>query len=98
MTSKTTLVALPPVQINGLLHATLIAYVSQSEGRASGTVVFREGTKVIAEVKVSRLGIASKTLPRLSRGTHKYTAEFVPANPAAVEGSTSKKEQVRVLF
>lgn len=98
VTSKTTLVALPPVQINGLLHATLIAYVSVSEGRAAGTVVFREGSKVVAEVTVSRLGIASKTLPRLSRGTHQYTAEFVPADTGAVEGSTSKKASVRVLF
>jgi 5'-nucleotidase len=97
-TSKTTLVALPPLHINGLLHATLIAYVSQSEGRAAGTVVFREGKTVIAEVEVGRLGIASVTLPRLSRGAHQYTAEFVPADTAAVEGSTSKKAKVRVLF
>lgn len=98
VTSKTTLVALPPVQINGLLHATLIGYVSLSEGRASGTVVFREGSKVVAEVKVSRLGVASTTLPRLSRGTHQYTAEFVPADTGAVEGSTSRTANVRVLF
>lgn len=98
VTSKTTLVALPPVQINGLLHATLIGYVSLSEGRAAGTVVFREGSKVVAEVKVSRLGVASFTLPRLSRGAHPYTAEFVPADTSAVEGSTSKTANVRVLF
>ena len=97
-TSKTALVALPPVQINGLLHATLIGYVSLTEGPGSGTVVFREGTTVIAEVSVNRLGLASTTLPRLSRGTHTFTAEFVPADPGAVEGSTSKNEKVRVLF
>ena len=98
VTSSTTLIALPPLQINGLLHATLIGYVSQSEGRAAGTVVFREGDTVIAQVKVSRLGLAATTLPRLSRGTHQYTAEFVPADPAAVEGSTSTSTSVRVLF
>jgi 5'-nucleotidase len=97
-TSRTTLVALPPVHINGLLHSRLIAYVSPSEGRAEGTVVFREGDRVVAEVALTRAGLATTTLPRLSRGTHRYTAEFVPADPAAVEGSTSRTAAVRVLF
>ncbi|WP_394279573.1 ExeM/NucH family extracellular endonuclease, partial [Microbacterium sp.] len=96
-TTKTRLVAIPPVHINRIVPATLVAHVSQQGGRATGTVEFREGDEVIATVEV-RKGIASTTLGRLSRGTHTYTATFVPADPKVAEGSESNAAKVRVLF
>lgn len=97
-TSRVTLLSVPPIQINGLVHATLFAIVTQNNGQsATGTVTFREGSKVIATVAV-RGGFASTTLPKLSRGSHTYTAVFVPSDPADVAGSTSSKAGVYVLF
>lgn len=95
--TTTSLIALPPVQINGLLHATLFAYVTQDGGRPDGIVEFREGSTVVASVEVKR-GVATARLPRLSKGSHVYTATFVPADPAAAAGSQSSPVRVRVLF
>lgn len=95
--TRTTLIALPPVHINRILPATLLAIVTQEGGRAEGIVEFREGDKVIATVEVRR-GFATTTLGRLSRGTHAYTATFVPKDPKVAEGSVSNRASVRVLF
>ncbi|GAB2691077.1 5'-nucleotidase [Microbacterium marinum] len=95
--TRTRLVALPPVQLGRLVPATLVAHVSQEGGRPDGVVEFREGDTVIATVDV-RKGIASTTLGRLSRGTHSFTAVFVPDDPAVAEGSESNTAKVRVLF
>lgn len=97
-TSRTTLLPVLPVQINGLLHSTLFAFVTlDSQHSASGKVEFREGTRVVATVEV-RGGVASTTLPKLSRGSHSFTAVFVPSDPAATIGSTSSRASVLVLF
>ncbi|WP_236081085.1 hypothetical protein [Microbacterium oleivorans] len=52
---------------------------------------------MIATVEVRR-GFATTTLGRLSRGTHAYTATFVPKDPKVAEGSVSNRASVRVLF
>ena len=97
-TSRTSLVALPPIHINGLLPATLIAVVSQDNGQSvAGKVEFREGSKVVATAQV-RNGIATTTLPKQSRGTHRFTAVFVPTDATNVTGSTSSSTSVLVLF
>ncbi len=97
----TTLLPLLPVHINGLLPTRLVAVVSQSGGgEAMGVVEFRAGDAdgaVVATVDVED-GIASHTLGRLSRGSHSYTAVFVPAAPDDVTGSQSRTVSVRVLF
>lgn len=96
-TTSTRLIAVLPVHINRLVPSTLIAYVQQDGGRPEGTVEFREGDTVVATVPVSR-GIATHTLGRLSRGTHTYTAVFVPKDATVATGSTSGPAKVRVLF
>src|SRR5690606_1551979 len=78
--TTTDLFALLPVHINRLLPTTLIAIVDQAEGTPDGVVEFRDGDSVVATSPVRR-GIATHTLGRLSRGTHHYTAVFVPADP-----------------
>lgn len=95
--TRTSLVALLPVHINRLLPTTLIAYVDQAEGTPEGVVEFREGSAVVATVPVRR-GIATHTLGKLSRGTHHYTAVFVPTDPTVSTGSTSRSAPVIVLF
>ncbi len=96
--STTRLVAVPPVHVNGLIPATLTAIVAVTDGTpAQGVVEFREGSTVVATVDV-RNGIATHRLGRLSRGTHDYTAVFVPSDPAQVAGSTSGTARVRVLL
>ncbi|WP_431800757.1 ExeM/NucH family extracellular endonuclease [Microbacterium sp. bgisy203] len=98
VTTTTRLIALPPVHINRLLPATLLATVQQSDGaRAQGVVEFREGDRLVATVPVRR-GIAAYTLGRLDRGTHAYTATFVPADSDLVSASSSDPVRVRVLF
>jgi len=97
-TSRTTLLPVLPVQINGLLHSTLFAFVAFDNGQAAkGTVEFREGSRVVATVQV-RGGAVSTTLPKLSRGSHTFTAVFVPSDPTTVTGSTSSRARVLVLF
>jgi len=95
--TTTQLVAILPVHINRLLPSTLVAYVDQAEGSPEGTVEFREGSTVVATVPVRR-GLAAFTLGKLSRGTHQYTAVFVPSDPKASSGSTSKSVKVRVVL
>ncbi len=95
--TTTTLVALLPVHINRLLPTTLVAYVDQREGSPEGIVEFREGGTVVATGTVRR-GLVTHTLGKLSRGTHTYTAVFVPADPNVSSGSTSKSVRVLVLL
>ena len=97
-TSDTDLLAVLPVHVNRALPSTLVAWVALETGKApAGVVEFREGTVVVATVPVVR-GSASFTLPNtLARGTHRYTATFVPADPANVVGSVSGEVAVRVV-
>lgn len=97
-TSRTVLVALPPVHINRILPATLVAVVALEDRTAGkGVIEFREGTTVVGTAKLVR-GVATLTLgSKLTRGTHSYTAVFVPADDETVIGSTSKAATVRVL-
>jgi 5'-nucleotidase len=97
--SRTLLLALPPVHINRLLPATLVATVAMEDRQtARGTVEFREGTAVVGTVKLSH-GVAALTLPsKLSRGTHTYTAVYIPADEESAIGSQSRAVQVRVIL
>lgn len=95
--TTTTLVALLPVHLNRLLPTTLVAHVDQAEGTPQGVVEFREGATVVATVPVRR-GLAAHTLGKVSRGAHRYTAVFVPADPAVSTGSTSQSVRVLALF
>lgn len=99
--TTTSLLAILPLHINGLLPSTLVAIVSQADGTpANGTVEFRRGGadgQVVATVPV-RNGIASYRLGRLSRGLHTYTAVFVPADETVAERSVSGRSTVLVLF
>ncbi|MET0736415.1 MAG: ExeM/NucH family extracellular endonuclease [Microbacterium sp.] len=97
--TKTSLVALPAVHINRVLPATLVAAVTAPRGTPiAGTVEFREGTTVVGTATVSR-GIATLQLPRvIPRGTHSYTATFIPADPEAARGSQSKVVKVVAIL
>ncbi|WP_415126989.1 5'-nucleotidase C-terminal domain-containing protein [Microbacterium sp.] len=99
--STTTLVPVFPVHINRLLPTTLVAAVTLpgSRATASGTVEFREGGATGALVGTATLkkGVATLRLGILSRGTHAYTAVFVPSDPTTVAGSTSNAAHVIVL-
>ncbi len=95
--TTTDLVALLPVHINRLLPTTLIAYVDQAEGTPHGVVEFREGDEVVATATVRR-GVAAFTLGKLSRGTHRFTAVFVPDDPTVSLGSSSRAVKVKVIF
>ena len=99
--TATTLLPVLPVHINGLLPTRLVAVVSQAGGGdPEGTVEFRAGGadgQLVAAVEVAD-GLAVHTLGRLSRGSHSYTAVFVPAAPDDVTGSQSRTVSVRVLF
>lgn len=100
-TTRTTLLPVLPVHINGFLPTRLVAIVSQDGGgTAEGVVEFREGGAngtIVATAEV-RGGTASHTLGELRRGTHRYTAVFIPASPDDVAGSESRQVSVRVLF
>ncbi|GAA5032184.1 ExeM/NucH family extracellular endonuclease [Microbacterium fluvii] len=98
VTTRTTLAAVPPVHINGVVRTTLVAVVVTADrSRADGTVEFREGDTVVGTAEVTR-GIAKLRLPsKIARGAHTYTAVFVPADADAVRGSTSKGVRVKAL-
>lgn len=97
--TRTTLLAVLPIHINRILPTTLVAYVQQSGGTPSGLVEFREGGADGAVVGTGAVndGLATLRLGTLSRGTHTYTAVFVPADPAVAAPSTSSKAKVRTL-
>nr|WP_231637246.1 Ig-like domain-containing protein [Microbacterium sp. No. 7] len=98
MSTTTRLGALLPLHVNRILPTTLIATVATADRTApSGAVEFREGDTLIATVPV-RHGLATHRLGTLSRGTHRYTATFVPSDPALYAGSVSDPAPVRVLF
>lgn len=97
VTTKTTLLAVPPVHLNRVLPATLIAIV-HGDGDSAGLVEFREGDRVVGTAPVKN-GFAAFRLPKvIARGVHTYTATFVPASPETVIGSTSKDLRVRALL
>ena len=97
--TSTQLIPLLPVHINRFLPTTLLAYVQQDGARPSGVVEFREGGADGALVGTAtvRSGLASLRLGNLSRGSHTYTAVFVPSDTAAVAGSASGPVKVRVI-
>ncbi len=97
VTSKTSAFAVPPLQLFGLVKPRIITAVSQSSGSVGGTVLVRLNGQVVGQTKVDRSGVAIVTVPRVGRGTHSYTAEYVPAGKT-VKGSTSNTTSVRVLF
>lgn len=99
VTTTTSLLAIPPVHINNVLRATLLARVTAADDTpAAGTVKFFEGTTLVGTSTV-RFGLAAYTLPNgLSRGRHSYTAVFTPSDAAAYAGSASAETLVRVLF
>ncbi|MCT9820159.1 ExeM/NucH family extracellular endonuclease [Microbacterium sp. W1N] len=97
--TSTRLIALLPVHLNRLLPTTLIAAVSQDGGRPEGVVEYREGGPegtLVGTAEVRR-GVATLRLGVLSRGTHRYTAVFVPSDPATVDGSVSNEVSVYAL-
>ncbi|HWJ83969.1 MAG TPA: 5'-nucleotidase C-terminal domain-containing protein, partial [Cellulomonas sp.] len=63
---------------------------------AAGAVTFLDGTKELATVDV-RKGKAQTTV-QLKAGEHSLTAVFVPADPSAFAGSTSRAVQVTVAL
>lgn len=96
--TRTTLLAVLPIHINRILPTTLVAYVQQSGGTPSGLVEFREGADgAVVGTGAVNDGLATLRLGTLSRGTHTYTAVFVPADPAVAAPSTSSKAKVRTL-
>ncbi|WP_246159747.1 ExeM/NucH family extracellular endonuclease [Microbacterium rhizomatis] len=97
--STTSLLALPPLHLNRLLPATLVARVTLGSGiGAPGTVEFREGSTVIGTSALVN-GRATFRLPNtLGRGIHGYTAVFVPADAVSIAGSTSATAPVIVLW
>ncbi|WP_262927885.1 ExeM/NucH family extracellular endonuclease [Microbacterium sp. NIBRBAC000506063] len=98
-TTSTGVLPVLPLHVNGLLPTTLVAVVVQSGGGTpQGAVEFRDANgNVIATSTVSG-GLATHTLGRLSRGTHQFTAVFVPSDATNVNGSQSGRTSVRVLL
>ncbi|WP_416888251.1 ExeM/NucH family extracellular endonuclease [Microbacterium sp.] len=99
--TQTTLRAYLPIHINRFLPSTLIARVTQDEGAPAGRVEFREGSAdgaVVGTAEVSASGTASVRLGRLTRGTHRYVAVFVPDDATLAAGSTSRAVTVRSLW
>lgn len=95
--TQTRLLAVPPIHLNRILRSTLLAVVT-SPAEVSGTVEFREDATVIGTAQV-RSGVATVKLGSdLTRGTHRYTAVFLPADPQTTLTSTSRSVAVRVLF
>ena len=63
---------------------------------AEGTIAFREGDELLAEVLATD-GQAAYTLPAdLQAGIHRITASFIPANEALLTGSSSRPVTVVV--
>ncbi len=75
--------------------ATLSATVTASSGTPLGTVQFRDGTTVVGTTTVSG-GSASLQVSDLLRGTHRFTAEFVPADASAFTASTSAESTLEI--
>ncbi len=95
--SSTVAVAVSPKTARyGRTRATLKATVRVGAGAPSGTVVFRDGKKVLKKVKV-RSGRATYRLGKrtLKRGKHKITATYVPAS-SRYAGARSKVVTLRV--
>lgn len=95
-TSATTLSG-PPVHNNKQTPGKLSAAVKVEGGLAAiGTVQFRDGSAVMGSASLQS-GTAVFTLPSsLSRGTHRFTAVFVPAAVGDIVGSTSNAVSVLV--
>ncbi|WP_167001394.1 S8 family serine peptidase [Mumia sp. ZJ430] len=94
--SSATLVVKPKSTRYGRTRATLKATVRVGAGSPTGTVVFRDGTKVLKKAKV-RAGRASYTLGKrtLKRGKHKITVTFVPSS-GSYASARSKVVSLRV--
>ena len=102
--SKTATVTAPPVAkvtTTGLTatptgrSVSLTASVTATSGTPVGTVQFRDGSTVVATVTLAS-GSASTTVNDLLRGTHHFTAEFVPTDPSAYAPSQSSDQPVDI--
>ena len=102
--SRTATVTAPPVAkvtTTGLTatptgrSVSLTASVTATPGTPVGTVQFRDGSTVVATVTLAS-GSASTTVNDLLRGTHHFTAEFVPTDPSAYAPSQSSDQPVDI--
>ncbi|MCF6376599.1 Ig-like domain repeat protein [Nocardioides KLBMP 9356] len=75
--------------------ATLTPTVTAASGTPQGTVQLRDGAVVIATVTLTG-GTASYQATDLLRGTHRFTAEFVPTDSSAFVASQSAESVVEV--
>lgn len=73
----------------------LTATVTATSGTPLGTVQFRDGSTVVDTVALSG-GSASLQVDDLPGGTHHFTAEFVPTDPAAYAPSQSSDQVVDI--
>ena len=74
--------------------ATLDATVTTT-GTPQGAVQFRDGSTVVGTVALAG-GSASLQVSDLMRGTHRFTAEFVPTAPALFVASQSAESPVEI--
>lgn len=70
----------------GARKVTLKATVAPNT--AAGTITFRDGATVVATGVAVVNGVATRALTSVKPGTHRYAAQFVPANAEAFTGST----------
>ncbi len=84
--TTTVLVANPASPVMAGVSVTFTATVSPS---AAGTVQFKDGATTLGSPVTVTGGQATFATSTLSVATHSITGVFVPANPAAFNGSTS---------
>jgi hypothetical protein len=93
--TTTTLTITPASPVDAGTEVTLTADIEPDA--AAGTVEFKRGSVVIDSVRVSGAeATATLTTTSLPVGTHSVTATFVPADPAAFQGSTSATQSFTV--
>lgn len=73
----------------------LAATVTATSGTPAGSVQFRDGGTVVGTVPLAG-GTASLQVNDLLRGTHHFTAEFVPTDASAYEPSQSSDSEVEI--
>ncbi|WP_345523768.1 Ig-like domain repeat protein [Nocardioides conyzicola] len=76
--------------------ATLTATVAAASGTPGGTVQILDAGTVVGTATLTS-GSATVTISDLTRGTHPFTATYLPANPATYESSSSTSVLLAVV-
>ncbi|WP_051136556.1 glycoside hydrolase domain-containing protein [Luteimicrobium xylanilyticum] len=97
-TSRTSLQLDRHVQRAGTTTAATATVTFGDDVAQPGTVVFRDGRRILARVPLGAGAQATATVPTtVTRGVHSLTAVFVPDDRTRAGGSTSKAQHLVVL-